>query len=198
VPHRQLAFLKQFSDRRWQLEHAKHVRDRRPILTYGFGDLLLCETEFVGEPMVALPFFDWIEISALKILDESQRQDGFIVDVLYDRGNFFPPEFRRCAEATFTGNQFETVLSRTSSNGYRLKESAGLEAFFEFLKLVWIEFCSRLKGISSNLSDRYRFQSAIVARGQPSASAEERFEPPSQPSWRFLSGHHFLLALFCR
>src|SRR6478672_1804848 len=123
MAHRQLAFLKQISNRRRQLQHPKHIRDRRPILTYGFGDLLLCEAEFVGEPMVALPFFDWVEISALKIFDESQGKDRFIVDVLYDCGNFFPPEFRRCAEATFTRDQFESVLSRTPSNGYRLKKS---------------------------------------------------------------------------
>ena len=124
-----LAFLKQFSNRGGQLQHAKHVRDRRPILTYSFGDLLLGEIEFVGKPMVALPFLDRVEICALKVFDESQSQNRFIVDVLYDRRNFFPPEFRCCAKATFTGNQLESVLSGTPPDGYRLKESAGLEGF---------------------------------------------------------------------
>jgi len=49
------------------------------------------------EPVIALSFFDWVEISSLKILDKCESQERFIIDFLYDCGDLFPSELRGCA-----------------------------------------------------------------------------------------------------
>ena len=64
-------------------------------------------------------FIDRIEIRALEILYESERQKRPIVDVPDDRRDIRPSEPRRRAKTPFTRDQLEAI--RRTADRYRLK-----------------------------------------------------------------------------
>ena len=57
-----------------QLQQPDVVGDRRAVLADGVGDLLLRQVELVGEPPVGERLFDRVEVLALDVLDERDRE----------------------------------------------------------------------------------------------------------------------------
>ena len=82
------AIVEHLSYWRWERQHAKEIRDSRAVLSYCISDLLLSESKFVGESLVALGLFDRIQIGSLEIFDQGERQKSALVDVpaVFDDG----------------------------------------------------------------------------------------------------------------
>jgi hypothetical protein len=105
--------------------------------------------------MVAFPFLDRVEISSLKILDERQSENRFVVDLLDDGGYLFPAKLCGRTQTTLTGNELESILPWPTSYSYRLQKSVRLEAFLELGKLFSVELLSRLIRVPTDLADGY-------------------------------------------
>src|SRR2546423_5174808 len=120
----------------------------------------MCESEFIGEALVAARFLHGIQIGALEILDQRQREQRAIVDVANDRGDIIPAESCRSTKATLAGDELE-IIARPS-DGNRLQQTGRLERRLKLVQLRFIELASRLIGIGPNSFDR---DPLVVARG---------------------------------
>ena len=75
-----------------ELEEAEEVGDGGSILSDNFADLRVRECELVHEPFVAFRFFQWIEVGALKVFDQGEREQRLVVDRSDDGRNFRPAQ----------------------------------------------------------------------------------------------------------
>ena len=163
MSHRQLTVLKQSSDRVRELQQSEHVRDGGSVLPDRFRDLQLGQPELVGKPVVAFSLFDGIEIGSLKVFNQRECQNGFVVDLLDDRRNLLPAELGCRAKSPLTGDQLESILSWSSPYRYWLEEATRAEAFLELTQLFGFKFLSWLERVPSDLTDRDRFERTFVA-----------------------------------
>ena len=74
VAHRQRARREVGAHFLGQPQQPDVIGDRRSILADGVGDLLLREVEIVHEPAIGVRFLDRIQVFALDVLDERDRQ----------------------------------------------------------------------------------------------------------------------------
>ncbi len=91
----EFAFADHSSNLRRQREKPHGVGDGRAILPDYVRDFLLRKRKLGNELLVSLAFFYWIEVGALQVLDECEREKRFLVDVGFvadDRGNLAPAE----------------------------------------------------------------------------------------------------------
>jgi hypothetical protein len=172
VAHREMPFLKEFSHRLRQLQKSQHVRDRSPILPDRFSDLLLSQTKLPRQLMISFSFFDRIKVSPLKVFDECQGEDRFVVDLLDDGRYLFPAKLCGRTQATLTGDELESVLTGPAANGYRLQKSARLKTLLQLAKILRIERLPRLKRVPTDLRDWDGFQRAVIARGESSGASQ--------------------------
>jgi hypothetical protein len=149
-----VAFLEKLSYDLGELEESKHVRYGRAIFSDRFGDLLLSQTKLPRQPVVPFSFFDRIQISSLEVFDEREGEDCPVIDLLDNRWNLFPPEFRRRAQTALTRDKLEAIFAWSPTHGYRLEKSAHLEAFLKLSQIIRVELLPRLKRVSGNLRNR--------------------------------------------
>ncbi|MEZ4655687.1 MAG: hypothetical protein R3E12_19385 [Candidatus Eisenbacteria bacterium] len=71
-----------------KLEQPQEVRDGRPILSDGDGDLRVRSSELIYKPLVSPRFVDCVEVFALNVLDQRNLEAGLIADLLLQNGYF--------------------------------------------------------------------------------------------------------------
>jgi hypothetical protein len=81
------------------------------------GDLLLCELELRSKTTVSFGLLNRIEIRSLKVFDESQSEECFVVEVLYDGWDVCPAKAGSSSESSFSGDKLELVANRPYGNG---------------------------------------------------------------------------------
>ena len=102
-----LAFLEQATHAGRELQQAEGVGHGGAVLAHGVGDLLLRGAELLLEPLVALGLFDRIEVGALQILHERERERLAVVDDLHQGGDLRPTESGGGAVPSLTCDQLE-------------------------------------------------------------------------------------------
>src|SRR6185503_12926091 len=176
MPHGQVAVLQQLSDRVGKLKQPEHVGDGSSVLPDGLCDLELGQAKLVRKPVIALSFFDGVEVGSLKVFDQSQGENGLIVYLFDDCRDFLPAELCGSSKAALAGDQLKPILPRPATYRYRLKETACLETFLKLTQLFGVELPSGLERIPPDLADRDRFERAFITRCQPTCAPKERFE----------------------
>ena len=115
-------------------KQAQRISNRGSVLSYGLGDLLMGQSKIIDELSVAFRLFDGVEVLALEVFDEGEREQLLVGNVPNDGGNRSPTQSSRCPKTPLARNEFVlSVLSR--SHGDRLEKATGLQAELEFLKL---------------------------------------------------------------
>jgi len=117
----QSSLLDDLEDDGRQLKNSQHLRDGRAILAHRVRDLLVREAEFFGEATIASRLFDRIQVGALQVFDEREREERAIVDVAHDRRDVRPPQPGRSAEPSLARDQLETI--RGATNRDRLQQA---------------------------------------------------------------------------
>ena len=131
VSHRQRARREVRAHFLWQAQEPHVVGDRRTILPDGVGNLLLCEMEVVGETTIGLRLFDRIEILALDVLDQRDRQQLIFGNVANDNRYFQEAGALRCPPATFAGH--DLVVAIDAPDDDRLDDPVGANGAGEIL-----------------------------------------------------------------
>jgi hypothetical protein len=98
-------------------QHAKQICDRRPIFPHRLGDLLLCQLELLDQALITLCLLEGIQIRALQILDEREREHGAIIEIVHDGGNLGPAKSGRRTKSALSGNELpSSALSSPNRN----------------------------------------------------------------------------------
>src|SRR5205085_3436327 len=87
-----------------QFEQANRIRDRGAAATDFERDIFLSHSEFLSQSGIALRFFDWIQISPLKVLDQRKLEHFQIASRSHDDRNFGESYFLRRAPASLAGD----------------------------------------------------------------------------------------------
>jgi hypothetical protein len=153
MSHGELAILQEFADNLRKLKNTQHVGDRSSVLSNRLRNLLLRQAKLIGKSVISFALFYRIEICSLKILDEGQSENRFVIDVLDDCRDLLPPELHRGAKAALAGNQLESILSRSPSDRYRLQQAARIQAFLKLSEFLRVELSPRLEWVAADLSD---------------------------------------------
>ncbi|MEP7347766.1 MAG: hypothetical protein ABI877_21025, partial [Gemmatimonadaceae bacterium] len=67
--------------------------------------------------VVAVCFFDRVEIGSLKVFYEREREHLMLVQIPNDGWNGGPPERSGCTESSLTSDQFIAVVHRSNRHG---------------------------------------------------------------------------------
>ena len=86
----ELALLHQRLHLVGQLQETKEVRYRRPVSSHQPRDLRLGKLELFTQALITRGLINRVQIVALKIFDESERQQRLIVDISDDRRESWP------------------------------------------------------------------------------------------------------------
>src|SRR6185312_2251671 len=130
----------------------------------------------------------------LKVLDQRQRQQHPVIDLLHDRRDILPADFRGSSEASLTCYQLVAIAARSRSDDYRLKQTIHSETPLQLGELAGLELRPRLIRIGMDLRNRNSLQRLSVGRlgagGTRGARTrrQESFEPASQAA-RLISRH---------
>ena len=148
--------------------------------------------ELVDQALVALSFLEGVQIGALKILDESERQHGPVVEVPDDSWNLCPTEPGHRPEPSLAGDELPFPVADISHDD-GLQEPTCPDGGLELDKLGLGESATRLKTVRSDirqanplqictfcarLGDRCRAGFALLPSGR-----DQRFEAASETSW---------------
>ncbi len=131
VSERDRAVADESPDAIRQLQYAQEVGDGRAVLADGIGDLLLGERELVDEALVSERLVQGVEVGALEVLDQGEREHFAIVERLDDGRDLGPAEAGGGAKASLAGDEFEAAC-RNGADGDGLEEPAGADGVFEF------------------------------------------------------------------
>src|SRR3954469_17576516 len=89
---RQLGLMYQLLNFLGQFQQSKQIGHRRTISPYQAGDFSLGQLKLLAEALVAGRLVDCAQVVALQIFDQSQGQEGRIVDLLHNGRDFGPTE----------------------------------------------------------------------------------------------------------
>src|SRR3954466_835116 len=165
-----------------ELQDAQHLRDRRPILAHRVGDLLMREAEFLGQAPIAARLLHCIEVGALEVLHERQREQRPIIYLAYDRRDLRPSQARRRAQAPLARDELEALAARTHRDG--LQKTRRLERRLELGEIRFLELASRLIRVRSD----GRYLESLVLGGRRcrrgrrdrGGARDQRFESASE------------------
>jgi len=96
-----------------EIEEAHRVGDGCARLADAGGNFLLFQGEFLGKADVASSFFNWVEVFALEVLDESHLEDITVGGSALDDRDCGEAEFFGCPPTAFTGNEFVFPINKT-------------------------------------------------------------------------------------
>ena len=114
MPFRQFPLLHQVLDLIRQLEQPEQIRDRRAITTNQSGDLRLGQLELLAETLISRRLVDGGQIVPLKIFDQRQRQQSWVVNLPDNGGNLGPAQaLNRPPTALSRDELVLAVLGRT-------------------------------------------------------------------------------------
>src|SRR5207237_1177388 len=116
------------------------------------------------ESLVAFRLFDRVQVGALEVLDERQREQRLIVNLLHDGRNLRPAEAGRGSVAALAGDELVASASGRGSDGDRLQQAARLEARLQISQFLGAELLAGLVGIGPYLPDRDVLERARVTR----------------------------------
>ena len=105
-----------------QPQQVAHGAARAPD---GGGGGIVRELEFLDQARDALGLFERIEVFALNVLDQRQRQGGLIRHAAHQRRDGIEACTLRCAPATFAGDDFEAAAVDRAHQD-RLHDALGL------------------------------------------------------------------------
>ena len=76
------------------MQHSKYICDGRAIFADHVCNVQLSVSEVLDQLVVPFRFFNRVQIGALKILDQGEREHFLIAHVLDDRRNDLPAQIR--------------------------------------------------------------------------------------------------------
>jgi hypothetical protein len=76
------------------------------------GRLLVRHAEFLDQALHASRFFEWIQILALDVLDQTHRQRGFVGDLADQHRHDIEPGKLRGAPAALAGDDLVALAAR--------------------------------------------------------------------------------------
>src|SRR5262249_1941032 len=150
------------------------VADRGAVQSQPPGELVLSHVEPLEILLEALRFFDWVQVSALNVFDQSRLEHLPVVEVddvywhLGDAGGL------SCAKATFTGDQLK--LAAHSPNHERLENAVGADAFAQRGQLFVIKGLAGLVGVLLNLIESHAGERPVAESDIRLVSAQESIQ----------------------
>src|ERR1700704_2042461 len=97
-------------DLRMEIEQTQRVRDCGAASTNLRRNIFLGHPKFPRQPRVSLRFFDWVEISALEILNERNLEDFEIAYAPNNHRHFIKSKLLGCAPAAFPSDQLVALV----------------------------------------------------------------------------------------
>ena len=143
VTHRQRARREVGAHFLGQPKQPDVVGDRRSILADRVGNLLLRQMEIVHEPAIRVRFLDRIQVFALNVLDERDRQQLVFRNVSNDHGNFEETDALRRAPATFAGHDLVAAVDAPDHD--RLDDAVGPNRARQVIDPLVVDVRARLK-----------------------------------------------------
>jgi hypothetical protein len=153
---------------------SEKIGNRGSVLPHSVCNLLLRQSEFALEAIVAIRFLDGVQVRALEVLDQSERQHLTLVELSYDRGDRKPSDIAGCAHSAFAGDQLVSVANRSNSHG--LQEAARAHASFQFGELLGREVTAWLEWVGSDEIERKLARLVCGSGGRRRAGTQERLE----------------------
>ncbi len=158
----QLSIKEHLLDRLRKIKKTQRVSDSRARLRDCFRESLLGHPTFFKKAFVTASLFNWIQIRALKILNESKLEHLLVIDVFNNDRKFLKTCKFRSLVPTFTSDNL--ISSTVLPNQQRLQDTIFFNRVTELTKLSLIKVRTRLIRIRFNLVDRNRHVSSGIAR----------------------------------
>ena len=102
-----------------QFQEPQKIRDRRAVFADGGRDLVLRETEFIGQAPIRLRFVDRVEILALDVFDERHLEQRPLLsgdDFADDDRDAVEARFLRGAPAALAGDDVKAIAASPHDN----------------------------------------------------------------------------------
>src|SRR6266566_3542304 len=180
VPDGKPAFVQQGEHGSRELEQAEGVGDRGAVAPHRVCDVLLRQTEFRDEALVAARFIHGREVVTLQILDQRERQEGAVVDVALHGGDPFPTERLTGPQPPLAGDQLEAAVAPGNGAHHDGLQQPGLtNGGLELLERRRVDVAARLIRVGADVGDRQLdetpFALRFLARGP-----QQGFEAPAE------------------
>lgn len=125
----------------WQLQKAQCIGHSRSALAKLASELFLTETELFAQVVHGEGFFDRVQVLALQVLDEGDRERLLVGEVAHKDRHFAQPCQSAGPPASFTGDDL-ILLRFGAAHGphqQRLQHALCPDGVGEFLKCTLIE-----------------------------------------------------------
>ena len=152
-----------------QLQQTERIGDLRTGTRDAFGQLFLRSTEISHELLIRGRLFQWIELSAVQVLQKGVPQQITIIGLPDNRGNSRLPRQLGRAETAFTHNEFvlrlgllgEVLLEPSfrlaignRAHDDRLQDTDLFDRGGKFGEIILVEDLTRLLRIGNDLINR--------------------------------------------
>src|SRR5919197_1415612 len=121
------------------------------------------QRKLTQKALVAPSLLDWIQVGALKVLDEGHHQQGPIFVVTDDCWYLAPAQVGDGSQPSLTRDQLEELPCLPHDD--RLQQSTRANGVSELLEFGYIEFTAGLKGIRPDLGNGDSLELAGARRG---------------------------------
>ena len=196
MAHLEFALLDERADRLRQVEQAQQVRHRRARAADGLRSLLVRELEFADQARERERLLERVQVLALDVLDEGERDGVLVVDAPQHRRDLVQARHLRGAPAALAGDDLVALrLARRRradrAHDDRLDDALGLDRVREVRERFLAHVHARLV-LAARQEVHGDLQELLArrrrARLRPRLGfAEQRLEPAPQPA--FLVAH---------
>jgi hypothetical protein len=147
---------------RRQIEQAQEIGDVRPALADDVGDILLRAAELADQRLIALRFFERVEIGPLHVLDDADFQHFDFVEFTDHAGQRMHAGALRRAPAAFAGDDLVLArLTQRRAHQDRLQHAMRLDRIGQLVQLGVGEMPARLVRVRRDLLDRNEFHAGL-------------------------------------
>ena len=99
--------------------------------------------EFADEALQALRFFEWVEVFALDVFDQGERECVFVVHFFDENGDFVQSGDACGAVASFTGDDFVAPFG-DGAHDDGLHQALFFDGFGQFVECGFVHVAARL------------------------------------------------------
>jgi hypothetical protein len=142
MPWRETPVFDEVEDLLFQTQKTRSVTDGGPVFAGFCSYFFLGQMKFAHQALVGARFFDWVEVLALDILDQSYLKRHLIGDFADDRRHTAEACSLRCSPAAFAGKKL--IARSDSPQNQRLNNPAYPDRLGKFCQRLFPKMSARL------------------------------------------------------